>query len=440
MTYRFGPFRVDSQREELWREDNPVPLNRKAVRVLLTLMERPGEVVTREQLLTAVWPKRGATLNNLSQHVFMLRSALGEGANTPRYVLTVPSVGYRFVAPLQRGEVESGQRVLARHFSENARDFLERRTPAAISRAIELYERALEHDPRSADALAGLALCRFLLAEYLYESPREMLQLAERDALRTIEVDSKNALALVVLARAAMQLRYHWAEAETLLLDAFRARPDFLWAHVYLVEHYAARGRIAHARQALAQAQSIGVRDDAFPRLPLLAGALEYFDRSFDASHAHLSALVRDFPRFAHAHFMLAKTLVMQGRLDEAVTHLEEIGRIEVDPLSPGQPDVRRRALSLLVYVHALRGDAAGMRAAGAALDDAASALPQSWFGAAVVSLSYGRHAQALRAMERSVQNSESMACFSAVEPLLDPLRELPGWRAIAGAMNLATS
>lgn len=440
MAYRFGPFRLDPQRERLWRDERAVPLNRKAVRVLVTLVERHGEVVTKEELLSAVWPQRGATLNNLSQHVFMLRSALGDGANTQRYVLTVPSIGYRFVAPLRRGEAESGQRILARHFCENARDFCERRTPSSIERAMHLYERALEHDPRSGDAIAGLALCRFLLADYLFESPRATLERAEQDALRTLEVDASNPLALVVLARSAVQLRYHWAEAETLLLDAFRARPEYLWSHVYLVEHYAARGRIAHARQALAQAQSLGLRDDAFPRLPLLAGALDYFDRSFGTAGAHLSALVHEHPRYALAHLFLAKTLLAQGAPEKALAHLHEVGRIDFDPLSPGQPDVRRRALALAVLAHSACGDSEGMRAAAAALDGQAQNLPESAFGAAMVALAHGKHAQALRAMQRSIQAGESMACFAAVEPLLDPLRALPGWRALLAAMNLAVS
>jgi DNA-binding winged helix-turn-helix (wHTH) protein len=98
--YRFGPFRVDPIREQLWRGDREVPLNRKAVRLLLALIERSGEVVSKEDLLQRVWPQRGATANNLTQHVFMLRGALGESTGKQRYVLTVPGVGYQFVAPL----------------------------------------------------------------------------------------------------------------------------------------------------------------------------------------------------------------------------------------------------------------------------------------------------------------------------------------------------
>lgn len=439
MPYRFGPFRVDPHREQLWRGDRVVPINRKALRVLLTLIERPGEVVSKEHLLSTVWPHRGGTLNNLTQHVFMLRSALGEASAKQRYVLTVPGVGYQFVAPLDRGEADSAQRIVARHFCEVAREFYEWRTPASIQRAVDLYEHALQHDSRSADALAGLAVCRLIFADYLFEEPREMLTLAEQHALRALELDRGNAVALVVLARAATQLRHHWAEAETLLLDAFRSRPDYLWAHVHLVEHYTARMRLAQARQALTHAQAMALRDEGYPRLPLLAGMLDYFEGSFDTARAHLRDLAEEYPRFGMVRFFLAKALLGQGRYDDALSHAQEAARIELDPLSPGQPDIRRRALALCLHANALREDVSGMREAAAALDAFTIDLPQSSFCAAIVALAYGRHERALRAMQTAVANRESFAMYAAVDPLLQPLHALPGWRALMRAMNIAS-
>jgi DNA-binding winged helix-turn-helix (wHTH) protein len=437
--YRFGPFRLDPQREELWRGDSLVPLNRKAVRLLLALVERHGEIVSKDELLAAVWPQRRATANNLTQHVFMVRSALGEGSGAQRYLLTVPGVGYRFVAPLERGETDSAQRIIARHFCEVAREFCLRRTPASIERSIELYTRAVQYDARCTDALSGLALCRFLLAEYLFEAPREALSLAEQEALRTLEVDRGNPVALVVLARAAAQLRYHWSEAETLLLDAFRSRPEYLWAHVHLVEHYIARARLPQAKQALAHAYSLNLADDPFPRLPLLQGVLPYFEGDFAGAQTHLSALVTERPSYGLAHLYLAKTLLAQDRCDEGIEQAQQAARIEVDPLSPGQPDVRRRALALCVFAHAMRGDITAVREAAARLDAFTMDLPQSSMCAAIVALAYGRRDRALRAMESAVANRESYCAFAASDPLLAPLRALGGWRAIAQAMNLAS-
>ena len=439
MAYRFGPFRVDSQREQLFRGDRPVPLNRKAMRLLMTLIERHGEVVTKEELLSKVWP-RGATANNLSQHVFMLRSALGDAAGSERYLLTVPSVGYRFVAPLDRGETESAEHVMARDYCEIAREFRERRTLASLERAVDLYQRALDYDRHCVQAHSGTALCRLFLAEYLFESPREMLAMAEEDALRALEIERNDPVALLVLARTTAQLRFRWTDAETLLLDAVRSRPEYLGAHLLLVEHYVACGRFTNAHQALSHARALGVQDEAFPRMPLVEGMVQYFERSYESARASLSALVDEYPGYAFAHMLLAKTLLVQGCYEQGLEHAQKAARVDFDPLRPGQPNVRRNALALAVHANSLMGDAAGVREAATALDAQTADLPPSSFCAAIIALAYGRDAQALRALESAVANRESMTSYIAVEPLLEPLHALPGWRSLLHVMNLTAS
>lgn len=439
MAYRFGPFHVDPQNEQLLRGDRPVHLNRKALRLLVALIERHGEVVTKEELLSTVWPG-GATVNNLSQHVFMLRSALDDAHDKQRYLLTVPSVGYRFVAPLEHGETESAARVMARDYCEIAREFRERRTLSSLERAVDLYKRALQFDSRCAQAFAEMALCRMFLAEYVFESPREMLAQAEEDALRALEIERRNPIALLVLARAATQIRYRWVEAETLLLDAIRSNPEYLGAHLVLAENYIARGRFAHARQALSHARSLGVRDEGYPRLPLVAGILDYFERSFQAAHEQLTALVDEYPNYALAHFMLAKNLLAQGDCAQAIAHARKAAGADFDPLGTSQPNVRRRALALVVLAQAMAGNVADMRAAAAQLDVQTAHLPPSSFCAAIVALADGRRTSALHAMEAAISNREGMVCYAAVEPLLQTLHDLPGWRSLLRAMNLAAS
>jgi tetratricopeptide (TPR) repeat protein len=164
---------------------------------------------------------------------------------------------------------------------------------------------------------------------------------------------------------------------------------------------------------------------------------LHYFERSFELAERILEAVVAESPRYGLARFFLAKTLFAQSRYDEALPHVQEASRVEVDPLIPGQPDIRRRSLALQLYVHAKRGDRDGMRAAAAALDAFTIDLPQSSFCAAVVALAYGKNDRALRALEGAVANCEGFSIYTAVEPILEPLHALPGWRALLHAMNL---
>ena len=99
--WRFGVFEVDAQREELRRTGVPIKLREQSLRILLLLLENAGELVTREDLRKALWP--GDTYvdfdHSLNAAVMKLREALGDAAEKPLYIETVPKRGYRFIAP-----------------------------------------------------------------------------------------------------------------------------------------------------------------------------------------------------------------------------------------------------------------------------------------------------------------------------------------------------
>ena len=99
--YEFGPFRVDAEREILLRAGQPVALTPKAFQVLLLLVRRGSEVVSKEELMKTVWPETFVEESNLSRNIFMLRKALGESAQDHRYIVTVPGRGYRFAERVQ---------------------------------------------------------------------------------------------------------------------------------------------------------------------------------------------------------------------------------------------------------------------------------------------------------------------------------------------------
>jgi eukaryotic-like serine/threonine-protein kinase len=95
--YEFGPFRVDPEKETLLREGEPVALTPKTFQILLVLIRHNEEVVTKDDLMKAVWPNTFVEEANLSRNISMLRRALGETAQDHRYIVTVPGQGYRLV-------------------------------------------------------------------------------------------------------------------------------------------------------------------------------------------------------------------------------------------------------------------------------------------------------------------------------------------------------
>jgi DNA-binding winged helix-turn-helix (wHTH) protein len=92
----FGPFRIDQQRQEVTRNGARLKLQGKVYQVLMTLLEKPGEVVTREELRFRLWPA-DTHVNydaNVNTTVNKLRQALGDSSDKPLYIETIPRKGY----------------------------------------------------------------------------------------------------------------------------------------------------------------------------------------------------------------------------------------------------------------------------------------------------------------------------------------------------------
>ncbi len=100
--YRFGPFELNTGEESLARNGTRVKVQDLPYRLLIMLVERPGEIVTREEVRQRLWPENTFVEfdNSLGVAIRKVRDALNDDADTPRYVETLPRRGYRFVAPV----------------------------------------------------------------------------------------------------------------------------------------------------------------------------------------------------------------------------------------------------------------------------------------------------------------------------------------------------
>jgi DNA-binding winged helix-turn-helix (wHTH) protein/tetratricopeptide (TPR) repeat protein len=94
--YEFGPFRLDPEKQVLLREGHAVAISPKVFETLLILVRRCREMVSKDELMKALWPDAFVEEANLSQNIFMLRKALGDTPEDRRYIVTLPGRGYRF--------------------------------------------------------------------------------------------------------------------------------------------------------------------------------------------------------------------------------------------------------------------------------------------------------------------------------------------------------
>jgi predicted ATPase/DNA-binding winged helix-turn-helix (wHTH) protein len=123
----FGPYRLFPARRQLLEGDKPVRLGSRALDMLIALVEHPGEVVGREELMARVWPNTHIDQGNLKFQISALRRTLGGGN---RYLLNVPGRGYSFVAPVARAD-EAGTTAPEPPQTENAHNL-----PALLTRLI----------------------------------------------------------------------------------------------------------------------------------------------------------------------------------------------------------------------------------------------------------------------------------------------------------------
>ncbi len=99
--YRFGPFVLERPSFRVLRDDQPLALSPKLVDLLLYFVSRPSLLITKDELLGAIWPDVAVTENALTQAVSDLRQALGDDPSAPHYIQTVARRGYRFIAQVE---------------------------------------------------------------------------------------------------------------------------------------------------------------------------------------------------------------------------------------------------------------------------------------------------------------------------------------------------
>jgi predicted ATPase/DNA-binding winged helix-turn-helix (wHTH) protein len=139
--FLFGSFRLVPARRELTLHGVSLAIGQRAFDILLALVSRPGQLVSKDEIMAEVWPGVVVDDNNLQVHVSALRKALGSAGDEQRYVVTVAGRGYRFVAPVTREMV--GQQAAAPNGtvaapSASARHNLPQQLTPLIGREAEL--------------------------------------------------------------------------------------------------------------------------------------------------------------------------------------------------------------------------------------------------------------------------------------------------------------
>ncbi len=208
----FGEFRADLQLGRLFKRGIKLKLREQSFQVLATLLDYPGQIVTREELRRRLWPD-GVFVDfdkSVNTADGRLREALGDSAEHPRFIETLPKRGYR----------------------------MERMTPEATEGAKQHFKEAIKLDPEFALAYVALADLYSQVGYLGYVRPRDAYSIGFPCALRAVEIDGTLAEAHAVLAEYHKQLDCNWSAAEHEMaraLELNRASPLVRMRHALVI-------------------------------------------------------------------------------------------------------------------------------------------------------------------------------------------------------------
>jgi DNA-binding winged helix-turn-helix (wHTH) protein/tetratricopeptide (TPR) repeat protein len=455
---QFDGWTVNRISGDIARNGNASRLTQQPLRILLELYDRAGEVVTREQLVKALWPDGVVDFDNgLNVAVRKLRVALDDVGDTPRYIETLPRVGYRFIGPIgaqpepaieailrlparariglvltlaafglaiagawwwTQGSNGFKPAVAAAHVpSVRARelylDGLHQRSRRDISilsaRALahEKFERAIEEDPDYAQAWAALAASFSGSVHTQMVPPAEGVPKARAAAMRAIALDDNLAEGHVSLGEIYLKHDRNFAGAKkefdrALELDDGSSRA---WHHLAI--WYADMGRVDEALAALRRAREL--EPTALQWASNYARML-YSARRYDEAIEFLKPLVAANPNLDPAHSVLAWALIATGDLTGAE---EELRRVVVPTINPsdmgflharlGRRDDALREIERL--------DARGREGYGVAYDQT------------IIYAALGELDRGCETLARAIDDHSLLLGWMRLDPRLDPLR-----------------
>ena len=454
--FRVGEWLADPVRCTLTHAGEVRQLEPKVMAVLQALVRRPGELVSKQDLIREVWESRFVTEDVITVAIYELRKVLGDSARHPQFIETIPRHGYRWkleppafpekkvagaenVAPLVprvraawpalaalaamlaaivswqllRGDLArpltSSREALAAY--ESGLRLLNEGSRASSREAASLLEQAVTHDAAFAEAHAALARALVLQADSGWGDRAQLQSRAQAAVNRAFELRPDLPQAHAARGMVQFVLEWNFAAAEKSLRRALQLQPTLMEAHQVLAWLHSATARheqaIAHARQALAAG--------AVPyRHVELAWALSYSARYHDAL-AELDRALRLEPRMFEAHISRGMILELLGDTTGAYAAIRE-----AYAGMPGGADFTKR----LDGIYAREGLRGVYRAwLHVSQSGRVASMPKSEVWHASLYSRIGELDSAITALERAYERHEGGLAWLRVEPSFTPLR-----------------
>jgi DNA-binding winged helix-turn-helix (wHTH) protein/Tfp pilus assembly protein PilF len=461
MLYEFGPYQLDAERLLLLERGEPLPLGPKVVETLLALVEHPGEVLPKSELLTRIWPEGYVDEANLAQNIYVLRKTLRRDWNLAA-IETIPRRGYRFSAPVHRREqlraepktaepakpiVHRRAAVLAAAFAlallagsawmsqmptsgasvaasaQNTRLYAigryywNLRTRDGMRKSVEYFSRMVTADPHDARGYAGLASAAAMMAEYGYGGATAKVEIARARAnvRKALAIDPNNGEAYAVLGELATETKMKNAAPQiaAALADLRRAialDPANGSAHEWYGVTLLEQGRVGEAYAELRTAAEL---DPLSVPTTAWLGTTAYLERHYRDAIAYARETLDLSPQRSDAYETLGLAYEAFGDEARAGQTFQRLGR------ACDRCGAEAAALLAALDAHANR-----MAAARAELAIAQAHAHEIQTGDLVAAFeATGNHGAALAWLRRWRSDSDYAATEIANDPRFEGLR-----------------
>jgi tetratricopeptide (TPR) repeat protein len=307
----------------------------------------------------------------------------------------------------------------ALHAYLKGRFFLNQRTRDGLEKALQHFEQAITIDPRYAHAYSGMADAHELFASYASVPPLDSLERGMKAALRALELDPELADAHTSLGTVYLSYTKDWERAEQAYIRALELNPSSALAHN---RYSALLSYLGRHDQAITEAQRALELDPVSLLMSASLGIVYQRARRYDEAAAQIAQTLAMDSNYMLAHLDLGLINAARGSFEEAVMAFQR-----AITLAPDFGDLH----ALLGYSYARAGQVAEARGVGTRLRQLASQQYVSGYVLALYHLGLGEREQALDQLERAYADRSWLVLMLNVDPLLDPLRAEPRFRAL---------
>lgn len=440
---RFGNFEVDLENRELRKHGIRIKLQRKPFQILEFLLQRPGQLVMRNDLAQLLWPGMHVSFDrSLNTAVNALRRALGDTSRSARFIETRTGLGYLFLASVEEvggaDKARSQAGIQLVHSAAGAagadipqdclkgRYFCHKMTEEDLHKGIAYFNAVLAQDPNCSFAYAGLADAYCLCALLNMGAPSETYPRARAMALNALQARQDLGDAHAALASVKRLFEWDWAGAEAEYLTALVLSSNSAMTHQAYGAHLAATGKTEEALRELRRSEEIDPLS-AMVNVGVAWGL--YVARDFQGASEQSWKVLAMEPKFGPAQYTLGLAYAQMGLTEDAIVELSNARTCAGD-----QPAV----LAALAHVYACAGEPSEAARILGELENLSHRRYVSPYWLALVYTGMGDGGRALDLLMRAHDERDVWLTWLGVEPRFDALRGEPRFRELLQSVGLA--